>query len=437
VCAITPRARGEPFPALLATLRLVPPWNRRTQGSARTATATVAGSVLAHAALVGLAWLAARHRIDRRVAPPVAPSVVEFTWLPAATPRTRAAPPALPETDPRPPSALAPALAARTVAQRPLASAHTPVQRAPVPAATSEAPRTGGTGAADSEPAPAPATTGPASASSPSAPPVISAVDLYTHADDLAATAAQREHVDLGTPGARNPAARRLFGHPGAQSPVDIQRIAMAPTFAALGGSRHDPLPAGAFAHDGAVARRAEEEFDPVHTVPALGTAVMHAPAVRLPPVAHTASAGESAVAAELANQRAAQDTGLVPVAMTDVPPPSFHVVRAELEMDQDASGAVLAVRVVHGARVSGYDAAAVAALERAAPRVRALAQGTGRRTRWLFEVSNSQIGPLSVVFGGNEGWHTLDSPSNGVALRMRVRMTSSAPLPAPAGSAP
>lgn len=261
--------------------------------------------------------------------------------------------------------------------------------------------------------------------------PRISVSDLYENVDALSNAAAAQGAIDLGQPGRSPGRSRDLFGRPRGS----IRDIALAPTREALQSSNHLQA-AGTSRHDRIVARRAEEEFDPVHTVPNLGEHLRHAPTVRLPPARHTPSEGEVAVANELDARRATYGVGVIPTPMYTIPAPPYHLLRAEVEVDQDAEGNVLDARVVRSSGLASLDAAALRAIRQSLPLAPALRTGVGRRSRWSFEVSNAMgHNPVAVLMGGgDEGWRVLNSSSNGMPIRVRVRMMRASALGAPAG---
>jgi hypothetical protein len=211
----------------------------------------------------------------------------------------------------------------------------------------------------------------------------------------------------------------------------------MAPVRAGLAEAQHMQA-AGTMGHDRTVARRAEEAFNPTRTVPDLGRAIRRAPLTALPPVRHALSDGERTAGEEL--NRVHRDHGTdfsSSVVMVTVPTPPYHALHVDVEVDQDRTGAVLTVRIVQSSRVGTLDETATRAVREALGQVRAIRLETGRRSRWRFEVSEavpirnpvaSEL--LSPFAGGNEGWRVLNESSDGVPIRIRVRMTGARPLP-------
>jgi hypothetical protein len=180
--------------------------------------------------------------------------------------------------------------------------------------------------------------------------------------------------------------------------------------------------PAGTTQHARTVARRAEEAFSPVQQIANLGAAVMRAPLQRLPPPVHTQSAGEVAATEGLDFAHGSSFT--MATLTTNVPGPPFRLVRADVEVDQDATGAIVSTRMVRRSGVAGFDEAAVRAIREALAMVQGPRIEQGRRSQWSFEVSNAAGAAASAAGFGNEGWQVLPDASNGVRLRMRVRMT-------------
>ena len=193
---------------------------------------------------------------------------------------------------------------------------------------------------------------------------------------------------------------------------------------AALDESHH-MQPAGSGRHDSSVATHAAESFSPVRTITNLGNAVMRAPTVSLPPVPHANSAAEVAATEGL---DIAHGSSFTMMQMATIPPPSSHVVRAEVEVNQDRTGAIVAASVVTHSGVPGFDEEAVRAIREALGDVTEVELHEGRQTRWSFEVSDAQGMLARIVGGGNDGWRMLSETSNGVQLRYRVRMVRARP---------
>jgi TonB family protein len=262
----------------------------------------------------------------------------------------------------------------------------------------------------------------------PSAPNALTAASLFNTNDSMAAAAASAGGVDLGRPGSGYRASRDLFGRPRTGSRMDqIREAAAGPALAALAESNHMQA-AGTGEHDARVSRRAEEEFNPVREIANLGEAIRHAPMVGPGAVQHVPTAGEAAAGDALDSahgQSFAMATGLA-----TVPGPASHTLRADVEVDQDATGAIVAARVARSSGHAAFDRAALNAIRAAIPDAPPL-HDNGRRSRWAFEVSESAgaLGTVLNVGGGNEGWRMISETSDGVHLRMRVRRIASRPL--------
>ncbi len=256
-------------------------------------------------------------------------------------------------------------------------------------------------------------------------PRILTAAELYGNVDAMATAAARAGAVDLGVPGSAYRPSRNLWTTPRTGSRIDqIREAASGPALAALAGSNH-MQPAGTSEHDTRVARRAEEAFNPVRSIAGLGAAVLRAPRVGLPPVTHEMSPGEAAAGSALDG---AHGSSFTMMQLGAVPVPPAHTMRAEVEVDQDGAGAIVATRVVRGSGLPAFDRAALDAIREALPDAPPLRDG-GRRSRWSFEVSESAGAVGMVLGGGNEGWRVVSEPSGGVQLRYRVRRVDSRPL--------
>jgi hypothetical protein len=193
----------------------------------------------------------------------------------------------------------------------------------------------------------------------------------------------------------------------------------MAPTARGLAGSQHLQA-AGTTTHDRTLARRAQECFNPVRSIPQLGAFLRAAPAASLPPLAYAPSAGEQAASDELDHVHGSSFT------MMRFGPAStggYHLLATEVEIDQSPTGALLAARVTRRSGHDEFDSEALLAIQEALPEVDHLETGAGRRSRWRFEVSNAAGRVQEALLGGNEGWQVLSEESQGLRIRMRVRM--------------
>lgn len=104
---------------------------------------------------------------------------------------------------------------------------------------------------------------------------------------------------------------------------------------------------------------------------------------------------------------------------------------RAEVEVQQDAEGRVLSVRILRGSRVAGFDAAALRAVREALPLQATVPMPGGRRSRWSFEViaSRDPIVPgVGLEFDESSGWFEVHYPGR-LHLRSRVWLEGTAPL--------
>lgn len=216
----------------------------------------------------------------------------------------------------------------------------------------------------------------------------------------------------------RNIYGGNVTGEP--PSPARLREIALGPARDALAGSVRDHRPAGSGAHDTFVARRALETFNPVREVPGLGTAVRTAPMVTVAGVQRAVPRGEGGVAE---NFDQAQGVSLAGMTLnTRMPDLRYRCLRADLDVDQDAAGAIRSVRVALPSGLRAFDVAAERAMREAMPE-HPWTAGQARSSRWRFEVSEASAGPSFM--SGNEGWTVLGTESDGMRVRVRVRMIS------------
>jgi outer membrane biosynthesis protein TonB len=247
-------------------------------------------------------------------------------------------------------------------------------------------------------------------------------------------TAANLGGVALAT-GDPNRALRRngIFG-PSRRctgTPEECARaVAMAPITEAL-GSQQRPNPAGTGAHAAAVAREAGVAFSPVRQIPNISAIVSRGILVT-PSSTREAPAGERSHNSEFAS-RTGIDMGSGTVT---VPQPSYRMVRAEIEVDQDAEGAITETRVATTSHSNVFDQAAQRAIREALSEADPFRTASRRRSRWAFEVSEGEPpGRIDRMIrgGGNEGWRVSPEQSNGMHIRYRVRMVSMRLLTDPA----
>ncbi len=111
----------------------------------------------------------------------------------------------------------------------------------------------------------------------------------------------------------------------------------------------------------------------------------------------------------------------------------NVRTTRAEVQVDQDATGRVLDVRLLHPSGIPGFDRAALEAVRRGLDEQDPTALPGGRRSRWSFTVvATRRLFAPSVggAFDESRGWFRLEVPGQ-VTLRSRVQMETSTPLPA------
>ena len=254
---------------------------------------------------------------------------------------------------------------------------------------------------------------------------ILTAASLFNTNDTINAAAANAGGVDLGRPGSGYHASRDLFGRPRTGSRIDrIRDAAAGPTLAALAETNHMQA-AGTSEHDARVSRRAAEEFNPVRTIGGLADAMRRAPFVGLTAVQHTATPGEAAMGSAL---DAAHGSSFTMGAVANTPPPPTRTLRADVEVDQDGTGAILATRVARSSGLASFDRAALTAIRAALPDAPPL-NDNGRRSRWAFEVSEAAGAIGTILGGGNDGWRPVGDSADGMTLRFRVRRVASRPL--------
>lgn len=371
--------------------------------------AALAVSFCAHGLACLVAWGAARRA-------PTAPAVtadlapVELAVLaPPPPPETPEATP--PPSAPTPPPATPPP---------PAAAARSTVRNAPAPHPAPTAtgtPSPGPVGPPGEAPTPPTATPSPGPSVTAPAPRVLTATELLRGGESLATrgaaegwmaptAVARPERSDWGTGG------RRCEGE------ACIAERALAPTRAGLAETARDHRPAGSGQADARTGRRALEELDLVRSVAGLGRAVERAPVVTIPGQRRTVGGGEAAVAEAFDQRHQSSFAGMTYGATTAAR--SYHLLAVELDVEQSPDGDIRALRVSRASGLAPLDAAAERAL-RAALGASDWTAGAARWSRWRIEVSNAA--GANTPFSGNEGWTVLDTPSDGVRLRARVRM--------------
>lgn len=231
-----------------------------------------------------------------------------------------------------------------------------------------------------------------------------------------AAQRAERRNAMLGI------VTRRCTG-----TPEECARaVASAPMAEAL-ASQQRPNPPGTGTYARQVTRRAGETFLPVRMVPNIGSIVSSRGTVVTPSFTRTPSAGENAHNADMA-ARTGIDMGSGTVT---IPQASYRMVRVEVEVDQDASGAITGSRVASSSRSSEFDRAAERAIREALGEADRWQTSSRRRSRWAIEVSEAVDSGRIDTFvrsGGsdpNTGWTVSSERSNGMRIRYRIRMVS------------
>lgn len=204
------------------------------------------------------------------------------------------------------------------------------------------------------------------------------------------------------------------------------------------------PDPAGTSRTARQVITAANSTFLPVRQIPNVGHIVMNAPVFTPPASTREVPAGEQAVNNDVASRLA--QSGIPGGGGTvTIPAPSYHLVRAEIEVDQAPTGTILEVRVATSSRSQTFDQAAQRAIREALAEAEPFNTSAPRRSRWAFEVSDAVRGERidSIIrVGGSDpnlGWNVIPEESNGVRLRYRVRHVGTRLLPvtAPATGAP
>ncbi|MEZ4408824.1 MAG: TonB family protein [Polyangiales bacterium] len=119
-------------------------------------------------------------------------------------------------------------------------------------------------------------------------------------------------------------------------------------------------------------------------------------------------------------------------VGIVELSESNVRTTRAEVEVDQDAEGNVIDVRVVRASHVAGFDRAAVEAVRAAIPLQERVPLPGGRRSRWSFDVlaSRDPILPMvGMAFDESSGWFEFHWPGR-LHVRSRVWMERAGPLP-------
>lgn len=267
-------------------------------------------------------------------------------------------------------------------------------------------------------PAPAPAipTPGPPT-------PSLRAADILRASNDATLRGASEGWV---LPPATSRGPRDIFG--GGRGPCTtpecLAAIASAPTREGLAANPRDHRPAGSGRADSTAARRAIEGIDLVRSVRGIGRAVASAPVHTVPGQRRTVGAIEGGVAEEFDYRHGSSFSGMTFGASTsDL---RYRLLRVELEVEQDAAGAIRSIRVSNPSGFQPLDLAATRALREALDDSSWRA-GSARWTRWRLEVSEAVTG---TPFANNDDWVVYGEPADGTRVRVRMRLVAQRVLP-------
>ncbi len=264
---------------------------------------------------------------------------------------------------------------------------------------------------------------------------VLSAVNLMNpNATDMMA-AAQSAGVALPSAAEVRGQTRQLFNTGRCTgTPEECARAAaMAPLNVAANAFGR-PNPPGTSRNARQVITAARSTFLPVRQIPDVGAMVMRAPLFTPPGSTREVPAGEQAAGREL-DYAHAQSGSMSGGGTVPIPTPPYHLIHAEIEVDQAPTGAILEVRIAQSSRNNTFDRAAEQAIREALQEAEPFNTTTVRRSRWAFEVSDAVRGErldLLVRGDGNEGWQVIPEESNGVRLRYRVRHVNTRLLTTP-----
>jgi hypothetical protein len=366
----------------------------------------VTASGVLHLAVVAIAALTAPRGgatplVTARLEP------VDLTVLPVEPPPPPEAPPTppLPAPEATPPPAAA--AAARALPRRERAEPGTVAPTGPT-ATPTQTPT----------PTQAPALQGPALPTRPTVAPSLSAANILRASGDATLRGASEGWV-IPPAAATTRGPRDIFG--GARGPCDtpecMRAVAMAPVRDGLAATRRDDRPAGSGRADPAVARRAVEEMDLVRSVRGLGRAVAAAPMHTVPGQRRSVPGLEGGVAEEFDHRQGSTFAGMTMGATTsDL---RYHLLRVELDVEQDAAGAVRSIQVSQASGFQSLDSVASRALREALGASDWRAPGA-RWSRWRLEVSDAVT---NTPFANNDGWTVYSEPSDGTRVRVRMRV--------------
>lgn len=306
---------------------------------------------------------------------------------------------------PPPPPAAA---AARDLPRRERAEPGTVAPTAPAPTGPTATPT----------PTQAPAPQGPALPARPTTAPSLSAANILRASGDATLRGASEGWV-IPPAAATTRGSRDIFG--GTRGPCDtpecMRAVAMGPVRDGLAATRRDDRPAGSGRADPAVARRAVEEMDLVRSVRGLGRAVAAAPMHTVPGQRRSVPGVEGGVAEEFDHRQGSTFSGMTFGATTsDL---RYHLLRVELDVEQDAAGAVRSIQVSQASGFQSLDSVASRALREALGTSDWRAPGA-RWSRWRLEVSDAVT---NTPFANNDGWTVYSEPSDGTRVRVRMRV--------------
>jgi hypothetical protein len=106
----------------------------------------------------------------------------------------------------------------------------------------------------------------------------------------------------------------------------------------------------------------------------------------------------------------------------------NVRVTRAEVEVEQDPAGHVVALRTVHSSGDGGFDRAAEAAIRHGLDDEDPVTLPGGRRSRWSFTVVATRrllVPSIGGSFDESRGWFAIQLPGQ-VTVRARVHLESS-----------
>jgi len=201
--------------------------------------------------------------------------------------------------------------------------------------------------------------------------------------------------------------------------------IASAPITAAL-DSQQRPTPPGTGRYSRQVSTRMIEEFQPVRQIPTIASIVQRGMLVT-PTATREVPAGERAID----DSSAGRGYTMSGAGTVTIPQAPYRMVRAEIEVDQDAQGTILGTRVATSSHSQEFDRVAERAIRDAVSGADHWETSARRRSRWSIEVSEAvAAGRIDTLIrsGGSDpnlGWRVAPETANGMRIRYRVRMVS------------